>query len=460
MHVHVYGACVWSEHPHTSTHTSTHIHTHPHPHIHTHPQEPTRIHTRTRWRAHAPRTLAAQVEETFKKRPVNLDQLAEHIHLLEGEQAAFEKTEARFEPLETQYRLLEKFEVAVKDYELERLAGLRGEWQGYRRTLAEVQIRLHKAKADFKDDLLQSLTDFNAQVQTMRNDFQRNAPFDADVSSARAKELIAEYKGQVAALRGREADMRAGLDIFSIEPPVNKETSQTEKDIELLDQVWGMLDEWNANMEEWKYGKFATMDVTTIEEAAGKYSKRILRLQKEVKHWKVLDTLKERVEAIKKLMPLIMDLRNPAMRARHWKQLMDEVGKSFDPNSDAFNLEVVLDLGLEHHQETISALSAAAGKELAIEEAIQKIEAQWETLVLDLTDYKGDYLKLRAVDDLYSALEDNAVGISTMKASRFAASFLGELDRWEKSLSHISETIEMMMGVQRKWMYLESIFVG
>eukprot|EP00966_Prymnesium_polylepis_P320783 7377156-Prymnesium_polylepis.1 len=47
-----------------------------------------------------------------------------------------------------------------------------------------------------------------------------------------------------------------------------------------------------------------------------------------------------------------------------------------------------------------------------------------------------------------------------MKASRFAASFLGELDKWEKALSHISETIEMMMGVQRKWMYLESIFVG
>ena len=34
------------------------------------------------------------------------------------------------------------------------------------------------------------------------------------------------------------------------------------------------------------------------------------------------------------------------------------------------------------------------------------------------------------------------------------------LDRWEKALSLISETVEMLMGVQRKWMYLESIFVG
>ena len=107
----------------------------------------------------------------------------------------------------------------------------------------------------------------------------------------------------------------------------------------------------------------------------------------------------------------------------------------------------------------ISALKAA-GKELAIEEALIKIEKLWEELTMDLADYKGEYLKLRSVDDLYAALEDNAVALSTMKASRYAASFLSQLDTWEKSLSHISETVEMIMGVQRKWMYLESIFVG
>lgn len=110
--------------------------------------------------------------------------------------------------------------------------------------------------------------------------------------------------------------------------------------------------------------------------------------------------------------------------------LFGQVGKSFDPHSDDFTLEKVLDLGLEHHQDTISALSGAAGKELAIEEAINKITAQWESLPLDLTEYKAEYLKLRSVDDLYSALDDNAVAISTMKASRYATSFLGELDKY------------------------------
>ena len=212
-------------------------------------------------------------------------------------------------------------------------------------------------------------------------------------------------------------------------------------------------------MAGWKYGKFKEIDVTAIENDAAQVGKRLYKLSKEVKQWKVLDTLREKVEGMKKLMPLIMDLRNPAMRDRHWKGLMEEVGQPFDPHGDDFTLEVVLQLGLENHSEAISGLSQAAGKELAIEDALVKIEAQWETLPLDMAEYKGDYLKLRSVDDLYSALEDNSVlvddeGVALRRCLPRVARPLGE------GAVAISETVEMLMGVQRKWMYLESIFVG
>ena len=61
--------------------------------------------------------------------------------------------------------MLEKFEVQVKDGELERLGNLRSEWAGYRKLLTEVGTRLQKAKADFKDDLLNSLADMRTREQ-------------------------------------------------------------------------------------------------------------------------------------------------------------------------------------------------------------------------------------------------------------------------------------------------------
>ena len=119
------------------------------------------------------------------------------------------------------------------------------------------------------------------------------------------KERMDEYKAAVGTVRQREADMRAGLDIFNIEPPANQETADTERNLELLATIWGEIEDWNTNMDGWKYGAFATMDVNAIENTAGTFNKRILKLYKEFKGtnqpWKVLDDLKNRVEGIKKL---------------------------------------------------------------------------------------------------------------------------------------------------------------
>ncbi len=56
---------------------------------------------------------------------------------------------------------------------------------------------------------------------------------------------------------------------------------------------------------------------------------------------------------------------------------------------------------------------------------------------------------------MFQALEDNQVQLSTMKASRFVKAFEQEVDKWDRTLSHILEVVEMLLTVQRQWMYLE-----
>lgn len=56
---------------------------------------------------------------------------------------------------------------------------------------------------------------------------------------------------------------------------------------------------------------------------------------------------------------------------------------------------------------------------------------------------------------MFQALEDNQVALSAMKASRFVKAFEKDVDHWERCLSLILEVIEMVLTVQRQWMYLE-----
>ena len=66
----------------------------------------------------------------------------------------------------------------------------------------------------------------------------------------------------------------------------------------------------------------------------------------------------------------------------------------------------------------------------------------------------------RSTEEVFLNLEDNQVKLSTMKASRFVKAFEQDVDRWERTLSHILEVVEMLLNVQRQWMYLENIFLG
>jgi dynein heavy chain, axonemal len=67
---------------------------------------------------------------------------------------------------------------------------------------------------------------------------------------------------------------------------------------------------------------------------------------------------------------------------------------------------------------------------------------------------------LGAIDEIIITLDDNAMSLQSMSASRFVTAFLPAVQQWEQILSRIGEVTEVWMVVQRKWMYLESIFIG
>ncbi len=60
---------------------------------------------------------------------------------------------------------------------------------------------------------------------------------------------------------------------------------------------------------------------------------------------------------------------------------------------------------------------------------------------------------------MFQILDDNQVTLSTMKASRYVKAFEKEVDHWERKLSHVLEVIEMILQIQRQWMYLEVSFL-
>ena len=405
----------------------------------------------------------AETSKSLKVIPQSLDEMVSSVEALTQAQAMLPTIEKRFMPLQEQFQILEKYEVEIADDVFSLVEGLPEEWTRFQVVVQEAETMVVGAKKKFRAELMQSTEELSRNALALRDNLLKNGPFSSSISPEAALQSIAEYKEQLHTLKETEASLRSGLKVFQIQQAVSKEMLDSEKDLGFLEQVWHLAKEWLAQYASWSTCGFRDIDTEHMEREAQGLLKKLVKTAREVKEkdWEIVNSLKGKIEQFKRLMPLVQDLKNPAMRPRHWKQLVAEVNKPFDPLSVEFTLGVMLDLGLDQFGEAIGNISAAASKELSIEQTLSGIEGVWGSTKLDVIPFKdrGHHI-LRGTDEIYQLLEDHQVTLSTMKASRYVKPFETDVDHWERTLSLILEVVEMLLIVQRQWMYLENIFLG
>ncbi|XP_061138372.1 dynein axonemal heavy chain 2 [Syngnathus typhle] len=392
-----------------------------------------------------------------------LAELSESSALLESFQGNLAKTEAAIDLIHEQFAVLDKYGFPL-DQNLQDLRGtLNTKWEWFQQVLTDSEVMLQGQKHNFKSDLLSSSDELNEKVLTAMEEFNASGPFDPAVTTSLALRMTAEHHKHLETLKEEENFILNGLSFFKIEQEPSKAIQALEKDMDFLQQVWEVTQEWETNWNEWKGGQLATLRTENMETKAQDIYKILHKLQRQLrdKNWEIVDVSKKKVDQFRRIIPLIADLRNPAMRERHWKEICNEVQSSFDPTSADFNLEKIISLGFDKYSEKINAISGAASKELSIEQGLEEIVKTWEEMILDIIPYKEKgHFRLRGTEDVFQALEDNQVTLSTMKASRFVKAFDKQVDIWERQLSQVMEIIEMVLTVQRQWIYLENIFQG
>ncbi|RHY32696.1 hypothetical protein DYB32_002341, partial [Aphanomyces invadans] len=410
------------------------------------------------------KALIKMMKENTKRlqvKPTNLDHLGESIGLLQEIKDSAPTVEAQFEPLQLKYDLLAEFDVQITDDETRDLQSLRPQWEAYEVMMVDANTMLQKCKISMKQSLQDNVAELSNHMIDLRNEAVSTLPYsDQTQDSATAHAILLDFEKKMEATRARQAVLKKGLDIFGIDETMNDGFLQTEKELELLQQIWAFYDEWESVWSSWKGNVFGELEVDTMETTAAQFFKMITKFGKDMKEWAIWSSMKEKIDQFRATLPLIQDLKNEALRPRHWAQLKEEMDKSFDADSKCFTLEKVFSLGFHLHAEFISNMSSNASKELSIEQALDGIETRWNSIDVDIVEYKSVYFKVRSAEDLFTALEDDQVQLSTMKASPFFESFSTKLLYWEKALSHVSEVIETLLGVQRCWIYLESIFMA
>lgn len=89
----------------------------------------------------------------------------------------------------------------------------------------------------------------------------------------------------------------------------------------------------------------------------------------------VAQTLRDKLHAFRQHVPLIVALRRPGLKERHWTRISSAVGTPLRID-EHFSLTTALKLGLMDHLAIIEAEADSASKEYALERGIERMQVR------------------------------------------------------------------------------------
>ena len=206
------------------------------------------------------------------------------------------------------------------------------------------------------------------------------------------------------------------------------------------------------------------MDAEEVEKKVEKYFNAITKASKYFIKMElhdqvgVVNVIKQQVNDFRPEVPLIVCLRNPGMRERHWTQIATQLKVDIMPIED-FSCEQILAYNLKDSIDLIQKIGESAAKEYQIEQALDKMEKEWANIELQITPYKETGTGvLKGIDDLNVVLDEQITMTQTIMFSAFKGPFEGRIDEWNRKLCCISDLLEVWVAVQRNWLYLQPIF--
>jgi dynein heavy chain len=153
------------------------------------------------------------------------------------------------------------------------------------------------------------------------------------------------------------------------------------------------------------------------------------------------------------------ELRNNAIRDRHWKQLMKTTGVTFVITED-MKFQDLLRLQLHRYEDEVKGIVDRATKELSMEKVLSELDKTWSIMEFTFEPHTTGISLIKASEELIETLEDNQVMLQNLMTSKYVSHFLEQITHWQNILSSVDSVTTIWQEVQQTWSHLENIFKG
>jgi dynein heavy chain len=372
------------------------------------------------------------------------------------------KKRNKFEQMQDIVQLLAKHDVQLPDQFQKNLDHGPEMWNSlYAKTLTKREELSPLQDAEAKK-MKNQLLSFSERVQEFQRNFNDMAAFQWKSGVKAAYAALDKWQQLLVDMEKEATNYRLLQQLFELAPMDFKQLKTCREEIVMLKTMWDMSSHVLALFQDWMKTSFKRVDVDTLVEETKQLKKIISAFNANMKSWDSYSGLFNTVNNMLTSLPLVQDLRSPAMRTRHWDQLLVETHKkgTADPEDDAFSLEQLLALGLHNYVDVVRGIVDKASKELGIESILSKIETTWEGLNFRFKEHEElKCVIMDTVEDIIEVLEDNLVKLQNMSSMRYIEFFIERLTKWQTTLATVESVTSLWVEVQKTWANLYPIFV-
>ncbi|XP_061247081.1 dynein axonemal heavy chain 9 isoform X1 [Bos javanicus] len=378
-----------------------------------------------------------------------------HLMALKERQSS---TDDMFEPLKQTIELLKTYGQELPETVFEQLKELPEKWNNIKKTAVTVRQQVAPLQANEVTLLRQRCTAFEAEQQAFWERFRREAPFRFD--SIDPHQTLDAWHLETQQMESTMASISTSASLFEVTVPDYKQLRQCRKEACRLKELWDTIGLVTSSIHAWEASRWKDIDVEAMDLECKRFARNIRNLDKEVRAWEAFTGLESTVLDTLTSLRAVAELQNPAIRERHWRQLMQATGVTFTMD-EGTTLAHLLQLQLHHFEDEVRGIVDRAVKELSMEKVLKELQTTWAGMEFQYEPHPRTCVPLLQSDeDLIEVLEDNQVQLQNLMVSKHIAFFLEDVSGWQKKLSTADAVISIWYDVQRTWSHLESIFIG
>uniref|UniRef100_A0A8D0TJA1 AAA+ ATPase domain-containing protein n=1 Tax=Sus scrofa TaxID=9823 RepID=A0A8D0TJA1_PIG len=341
---------------------------------------------------------------------VFLDEIQERIESLEDEGNVVIQM----------YKLIEQYQVPTPPEDFAVFATMKPSIVAVRNAIDKSVGDREASIKQFCLHLGRDLEDLSNEVNEIKLQAQDPQILDINADPDKIKVILNDLQLVLDDLQKRAFQYKSYQKNFKVEVSKFEALEEVSAELKLKQLLWDSLSEWDQLQQEWLKSKFDCLDPEFLNSQVSKYAKFVTQLEKGLPPNSVVPQLKTKVEKMKEKLPVIMDLRNPTLKPRHWAAIEQTVDATLVDLDVPLTLDKLSELHVFDFGQEIQDISGQASGEAALETILKKVEDSWKTtefVVLPHRDSKDVFI-LGGTDDIQ--------------------------EEW--------------LNCQRNWLYLESIF--